>query len=135
MTEAATHLVAKPETNALVEQLRRARQWAWGVFDHRVPGAARDLAWALIALARDHDPETYSPWLRVDALESAQLRKELHQHVHYHRGEGENERQPHGPPAESNDGRAALPSPQPGGDAVPLPSRKGKGTMPDARRR
>lgn len=77
MTEAATHLVAKPETNALVEQLRRARQWAWGVFDHRVPGAARDLAWALIALARDHDPETYSPWLRVDALESAQLSQAL----------------------------------------------------------
>ena len=77
MTEAATHLVAKPETNALVEQLRRARQWAWGVFDHRVPGAARDLAWALIALARDHDSETYSPWLRVDALESAQLSQAL----------------------------------------------------------
>lgn len=60
------------EANGLVEQLRRARQWAWGVFDRRVPGAARDLAWALIALARDHDPETYSPWLRVGALESAQ---------------------------------------------------------------
>ena len=69
------------------------------------------------------------------ARQSIRVRKELHQHVHYHRGEGENERQPHGPPAESNDGRAALPSPQPGGDAVPLPSRKGKGTMPDARRR
>lgn len=77
MTEAATQLVAKPETNALVEQLRCARQWAWGVFDHRVPGAARDLAWALIGMARDHDPETYSPWLRVGALESAQLTKAL----------------------------------------------------------
>ncbi len=60
------------ETTGLVEQLRRARKWAWGVFDHRVPGAARDLAWALIAMARDHDPETYSPWLRVGALETAQ---------------------------------------------------------------
>ena len=60
-----------------MEQLRRARQWAWGTFDNRVPGAARDLAWALIALARDHDPETYSPWLRVDALESAQLSQAL----------------------------------------------------------
>ena len=77
MTEAATHLVAKPETNALVEQLRRARQWAWGVFDNRVPGAARDLAWALIAMARDHDPETYSPWLRVGALEPARLTQAL----------------------------------------------------------
>ena len=60
------------ETNGLVEQLRRAQQWAWGVFDQRVPGAARDLAWALIAMARDHDPDTYSPWLRVGALETAQ---------------------------------------------------------------
>lgn len=72
MTDSATRLDAKPEANALVEQLRRARQWAWGVFDHRVPGVARDLAWTLIALARDHDPETYSPWLRVGALETAQ---------------------------------------------------------------
>ena len=61
------------EANGLVEHLRRARQWAWGVFDRRVPGAARDLAWALIALARDHDPNTYSPWLRVNALEPGQL--------------------------------------------------------------
>lgn len=72
MTETATHLIPNHSTNALVEQLRRARQWAWGVFDQRVPGAARDLAWALIVMARDHDPETYPPWLRVGALETAQ---------------------------------------------------------------
>ena len=77
MTEATTHSITNPATNALVDQLRRARQWAWGVFDHRVPGAARDLAWALIAIARDHDPETYSPWLRVGALETAQITKAL----------------------------------------------------------
>ena len=77
MTEATTHSITNPATNALVDQLRRARQWAWGVFDHRVPGAARDLAWALIAMARDHDPETYSPWLRVGALEPAQLTQAL----------------------------------------------------------
>ena len=77
MSDSGIRLVAKPGTNALVEQLRRARQWAWGVFDQRVPGAARDLAWALIAMARDHDPETYSPWLRVGALESAQLTQAL----------------------------------------------------------
>ena len=77
MSDSVTRLDAQPDANALVEQLRRARQWAWGVFDHRVPGAARDLAWALIALARDHDPETYSPWLRVGALESAQLTQAL----------------------------------------------------------
>ena len=72
MTETATQLIAKTETNTLVDQLRCARQWAWAVFDNRVPGVARDLAWALIAMARDHDPETYSPWLRVGALETAQ---------------------------------------------------------------
>lgn len=77
MAEASTQPPAPPPTDALVEQLRRARQWAWGVFDHRVPGAARDLAWALISLARDHDPDTYSPWLRVGALDSAQLGRAL----------------------------------------------------------
>lgn len=53
------------------DHLLRARQWAWAIFDHRVPGAARDLAWALIGLINDHDPKTYSPWLKVDALEPA----------------------------------------------------------------
>ena len=55
--------------DALAERLHRARQWAWGVFDYRVPGAARDLSWSLIALARDYDPETYSRWPRAHALE------------------------------------------------------------------
>ncbi len=77
MTEATTHPIANHATNGLVEQLRRARQWAWGVFDQRVPGAARDLAWALIAMARDHDPETYSPWLRVGALEPDRMTKTI----------------------------------------------------------
>ena len=77
MAEANNQPPAPPPTDALVEQLRRARQWAWSVFDHRVPGAARDLAWALIALARDHDPDTYSPWLRVGALDPAQLGRAL----------------------------------------------------------
>jgi hypothetical protein len=77
MIDAATHLDVKHQTNALVEQLRRARQWAWGVFDHRVPGAARDLAWAMIAMARDHDPDTYSPWLRVEALEPDRLTRAI----------------------------------------------------------
>ena len=77
MTEAATQQVTKPDANSLVEQLRRARKWAWGVFDNRVPGAARDLAWALIAMARDHDPETYSPWSRVGAVEPDRLTQAL----------------------------------------------------------
>lgn len=62
---------------ALVDQLRRARQWAWDVHDQRVPGAARDLAWAMIGLCRDHDPGTYSPWLRVGALEPDRLREAI----------------------------------------------------------
>lgn len=73
MTEAETLSNAKPDANALADQLRRARQWAWGVHDQRVPGAARDLAWALIAMARDHDPETYAPWLRTEALAPERL--------------------------------------------------------------
>ena len=58
-----------PSINTLAEQLCRARQWAWGVFDNRIPGASRDLAWALIGLCRDFDPQTYNPWLHVLALE------------------------------------------------------------------
>lgn len=73
MAKATTFPETRPGANALVEQLRRARQWAWSVHDQRVPGTARDLAWALIALTRDHDPETYSPWLRVGALKPAKL--------------------------------------------------------------
>jgi hypothetical protein len=73
MADTAILNSARPETKALVEHLRRARKWAWAVFDNRVPGAARDLAWALIAMARDHDPETYSPWSRVGALEPDRL--------------------------------------------------------------
>ncbi len=69
------------------------------------------------------------------ARQSIKVRKELHQHVHYHRGGDESERQPHGPPAKVVDQCAALRSSEPGGDAVPLSSRKGKGAMPDARRR
>jgi hypothetical protein len=73
MANIATELNSASEADALVEQIRRARQWAWDVFDHRVPGVARDLAWALIELARDHDPETYSPWLQASALEADRL--------------------------------------------------------------
>lgn len=73
----AEPVAIQPGADSLVEQLRRARHWAWSVFDHRVPGTARDLAWALIALARDHDHETYSPWLRVAALEPSRLAQAL----------------------------------------------------------
>lgn len=60
--------------------------------------------------------------------QSIKVRKDLHQHVHYHdhRGDTESELQPHEPPAHTSDDRATLPSPQPGGEVVPLPSREGK---------
>lgn len=73
MAETDTKPCAVPNVNSLVEQLRRARQWAWEVHDNRVPGVARDLAWALIAMTRDHDPDTYSPWSRAGALEPERL--------------------------------------------------------------
>lgn len=72
---------------------------------------------------------------RRTARQSITVRKELHQHVHYHRGEGESGGQPHEPPATIIDECAALPSPQPGGQSLPLPSRQGKGAMQAARRR
>ncbi|RVQ65731.1 hypothetical protein EKN06_12410 [Croceicoccus ponticola] len=49
------------------------------------------------------------------------VRKETHQHVHYHRGEEGNGDQSHGRTAAVDDSRKALPSPDKGGDVVPLP--------------
>jgi len=77
MAETATQLDDQSKRDALVEHLRRARQWAWDVHEHRVPGVARDLAWALIELVRDHDPETYSPWSQARALEPEHLNQAL----------------------------------------------------------
>ena len=73
MDNDSTQLLGPPDIQAQTEYLQRARIWVWEVCEHRRPGAARDLAWALIGLARDHDPETYSPWLVVSALEPATL--------------------------------------------------------------
>lgn len=69
------------------------------------------------------------------ARQSIKVRKELHQHVHYHRGEGESEGQPHGPRAALVDKCTALPSPQPGGEALPLPGNEGQGAVQAPRRR
>lgn len=44
----------------LAQELERARVWAWEVHDARIPGAARDLAWALICHARSYQPERLS---------------------------------------------------------------------------
>jgi hypothetical protein len=69
------------------------------------------------------------------AHQSIKVTKELHQHVHYHRGEGESEGQAHEREAATVDQCAALPSPEPGGEAVPLPGDEGKRAMQAARRR
>lgn len=69
------------------------------------------------------------------ARQSITVRKELHQHVHYHRGEGESEGQPHGPRAAIVDQCTALPSPQQGGEAMPVPGDEGQGAMQASRRR
>lgn len=75
MAEGGTEEQGAREVEALTDQLRRARVWAWSIFELRAPGTARDLAWATINLARDHDPDTYSPWLNVPALEPEALRR------------------------------------------------------------
>ena len=67
--------------------------------------------------------------------QSITVRKDLHQHVHYHRGEAGSDRQAHGPLTAPVDECAALRSPEPGGDAVPLSGDEGQGAMPDSRRR
>ena len=43
--------------------------------------------------------------------------------------------EPHGPPAEFNDGRTALPSPEQGGQSVSLSGDEGQGALQAARRR
>jgi hypothetical protein len=48
-----------------------------------------------------------------------------HQHIHVHREAEENDGQVHEPRTATTGERAALPSPQPGGEVVPLASRKG----------
>jgi hypothetical protein len=69
------------------------------------------------------------------ARQSITVRKELHQHVHYHRGEDGGDGQPHGPRASIVDQRTALPSPEQGGQSLPLPGHEGQSAMPNARRR
>ncbi len=72
---------------------------------------------------------------RRTAHQSIKVRKELHQHVHYHRGEDESGRQPHGPPATIVDQCTALPSPEQGGQSLPLPGHERQGPVQAARRR
>lgn len=77
MAKPAPHSLSGGDTDALVERLCSARRWALEIFDTRGVGIARDLAWALAGLARDHDPDTYVPWSRVRALETEQLKLAL----------------------------------------------------------
>ena len=72
---------------------------------------------------------------RRTTRQSIKVTKELHQHVHYHRGDGENGGQPHERDAEAIDQCTALPSPEQGGQTVPLPSREGQAKVQAARRR
>jgi hypothetical protein len=62
------------------------------------------------------------------ARQTITVRKETHQHVHYHdnRGAAGNERQPQGRTISAADKCAALPSPDEGGNVLPLSSRKGQ---------
>ncbi|MCZ8369463.1 MAG: hypothetical protein O9293_05760 [Porphyrobacter sp.] len=69
------------------------------------------------------------------AKQSINVRKELHQHIHYHRGEGESDGQPHERGASPADERPSLPSPQPGGEPVPLPRDDGQEAVQAPRRR
>ena len=73
MDNDSTQLLSPPDIQAQTEYLQRARIWAWEVCEHRRPGTARDLALALIGLSRDHDPETYAPWLVIPTFEPATL--------------------------------------------------------------
>lgn len=77
MAEISKHLLSASSTDELVEKLRRARSWAWSVHDNRIPGVARDLAWALVALARDHDLETRSPYHAPLTLEPEILERAI----------------------------------------------------------
>ena len=68
------------------------------------------------------------------AKQAITVRKELHQHIHYHRGEGESDGQPHERDAAPADQRATLPSPEPGGEPLPLPGDEGQEAMQASRR-
>lgn len=70
------------------------------------------------------------------ARQSIKVRKELHQHVHYHddRGARETRGQPHGRAARAAYQCAALPSPQPGGEPVPLSCDEGQEPVQAPRR-
>ncbi len=66
--------------------------------------------------------------------QSIKVRKELHQHVHYHRGEAGIDGQAHGPLAAPVNQCAALPSPEPGREAMSLSGDKGQSSMQAPRR-
>ena len=70
------------------------------------------------------------------ARQSIKVRKELHQHVHYHddRGARETGGQPHERSSRAANQCAALPSPQPGGEPVPLSCDEGQEPVQAPRR-
>ncbi|GAC1582579.1 MAG: hypothetical protein NVS3B5_17010 [Sphingomicrobium sp.] len=60
------------------------------------------------------------------AKQSIKVRKETHQHVHYHMGDSETDGQPQATRARQSKELSALPSPDQGGEVVPLAGRNRK---------
>ena len=102
-------------------------------YDTRMASTAGKLARTFaMQMAELRNGRTRKPTTR----QSIKVRKELHQHVHYHddRGARESGGQPHGRAARAADKCTALPSPQPGGEPVPLSCDEGQEPLQAARR-
>ncbi len=56
-----------------INRLDHARTWARGIYNTRAPGVAYDLANALIGLANDHSPWTYTEGLDAVALDDERI--------------------------------------------------------------
>jgi len=63
------------------------------------------------------------------AKQSIKVRKETHQHIHYHGGDSETDGQPQATRAGQFEKLPALPSPDEGGEVVPLASRRRKTSL------
>ena len=94
-------------------------------YDARMAGAAGKLA---RTFAMQMDALRAGRTRKPTARQSIKVRKELHQHVHYHdtRGEGNLRGQPHGRRAAAADQCAALPCPEPSGEALSLSGDEGQ---------
>lgn len=102
-------------------------------YDNRMAATAGKLA---RTFAMQMDALRAGRTRNTTARQSIKVRKELHQHVHYHddRGGRTIGGQPHGRAARAADQCAALPSPQSGGEAMPLPCDEGQEPVQAPRR-